>query len=96
VEPDDHVEGYVGERGEEVGEREHFARFIRHVAGWPTAYASKGAREFRPRIVLSEAGWQNASQSEQNARAPHALELRKRAIDSREHFLFPKNLEEMI
>ena len=33
MEPHGDVEGHLGQGGEEVGEREHFARIIRHFAG---------------------------------------------------------------
>src|SRR6266550_5080512 len=57
-------------RRRSLREREHVARLIRHVAGCSCAAAIN-----RPEDQSSPlgAGWQNASHSEQNARAPHCV-----------------------
>jgi hypothetical protein len=78
MEPDDHVEGYVGERGEKVGVE------VRHLT-------RLGPQGFQPADALytKQRAWRPRQ-------AGSLSSNRKRAIDSREHFLFLENFEQMI
>ena len=81
MEPQCHPERHVVEGSEEVGEREHLARTIRHSAGY---------------LISDERDWLATSQPERTERLRSPSESRQSAVDSRKYSFFPEYFEQVI